>query len=243
MSKRQELRERQRQKQSQNRLWAILFVVVGALLVALVLILPGLKSSNVGNVVQITPISNVVPMKKTSIGNPEAPVKMDVWEDFQCSGCLSFTKNLEPQIFQTYVQTGKVYYTFHFYPFIDGGQGESHDVANAAMCAAAQERFWDYHAIAFANWIGENSGSFTKPRLIAFAQSISLDMTAFNTCFQENTYSAEIQQDIDDGTKLGVPPTPAIFVNGKLVVSSAGPNYIPSFDDVSRAIETGLSGK
>jgi protein-disulfide isomerase len=243
MNRRQEIRERQRRKQSRNRLWLILSVTVGALLVALVLILPSLKSPNVSNIVQITPIADSVPMNKTSIGNPEAPVKMDVWEDFQCSGCLSYSKNIELQIFQSYVQTGRVYYTFHVYPFIDGGQGESHDAANAAMCAAAQERFWDYHAIAFANWIGENAGSYTKPRLIKFAQSIGLDMTEFNQCFQENTYFAEIQQDIKDGTKLGVPPTPGIFVNGKLVVNSAGPNYIPSFDDISRAIEAGLSGK
>jgi hypothetical protein len=40
-----------------------------------------------------------------------------------------------------------------------------------------------------------------------------------------------------------VPPTPGIFVNGKTVVSSAGPNYVPSFDDISHAIEAGLSGK
>jgi protein-disulfide isomerase len=241
MSKRQEMRTHQRRKQKRNRLWVILFVVVGGLLIATVLIFSNSKSTDVGAIIQITPVSYVVPVKQTSIGNPEAPVKMDVWEDFQCSGCLSFTKNLEPQIFQTYVQTGKVYYTFHFYPFIDGGQGESHDVANAAMCAAAQERFWDYHAIAFANWMGENSGSFTKPRLIAFAQSIKLEMTAFNQCFQENTYSAEIQQDIKDGTKLGVPPTPAIFVNGKLVISSVDPKYIPSFEDISRAIDQNIS--
>jgi protein-disulfide isomerase len=243
MTKRQKMRDRQRRAQSRNRLWLILFVIVGALLIALVLILPNLKSPTVSDVVQITPNANGVPMNRTSIGNPEAPVKMDVWEDFQCSGCLSYSQKIEPQIFQTYVETGKVYYTFHIYPFIDGGQGESHDAANAAMCAAAQERFWDYHAIAFANWIGENAGSYTKPRLVEFAQSIGLDMTAFNKCFQENTYSAEIQQDIDEGTKLGVPPTPGIFVNGELVVSSAGPNYIPSFEDISRAIEAGLSGK
>lgn len=243
MSKRQKMRDRQRRTQNRNRLGVILFVTIGALLIALVLILPSLKSPTVSNVVQITPLANDVPMNKTSIGDPEAPVKMDVWEDFQCSGCLSYSEKIEPQIFQTYVETGKVYYTFHFYPFIDGGQGESHDAANAAMCAAAQERFWDFHAIAFANWIGENAGSYTKPRLIEFAQSIGLDMTAFNQCFQENTYSAEIQQDVDKGTKLGVPPTPGIFVNGELVVSSAGPNYIPSFDDISRAIEAGLGEK
>ena len=243
MSKRQKMREQRRRKQNLNRLGAILFVTVGAVLVSFFLIWPNLKSSDVSNILQITPISNGVSAKGTSMGNPDAPVKMDVWEDFQCSGCLSYTQNLEPQILQTYVETGKVDYTFHFFPFIDGGQGESHDAANAAMCAAAQERFWDYHAILYANWIGENAGSFTKSRLMAFAQNIGLDMTAFNQCFEESTYSAQIQQDVEEGSKLGVPPTPAIFVNGKMVISSAGPNYIPSFDDISHAIEAGLSGK
>ena len=243
MSKRQKLRERRRRIQRRNRLLIILAVGIGALLIASILILPNLKLANVENIVQITPISASVPVNGTSMGNPDAPVKMDVWEDFQCSGCLAYSEDLEPLILQTYVETGKVYYTFHFFPFIDGGQGESHDAANAAMCAAAQGRFWDYHKIAFANWIGENAGSYTRPRLTAFAQSIGLNMDAFNQCFRENTYSAQIQQDIDEGKKLGVPPTPGIFVNGKVVVSSAGKNYIPSFDDISRAIEAGLIGE
>jgi protein-disulfide isomerase len=242
MSKRQEMRKRNRRKQGRNRFLVILLVTVGALLITFVLILSDLKSSDVSNIIQITPISLAVPVKNTSIGNPNAPVKMDVWEDFQCSGCLSYTKNIEPQVFQTYIETGKVFYTFHVYPFIDGGQGESHDAANAAMCAAAQERFWDYQAIIFANWIGENAGSFTKSRLVLFAQNIGLEMTAFKKCFQENTYAAQIQQDIDAGALLGVPPTPGIFVNGRNVVSSAGQNYIPSFDDISSTIDAALSG-
>ncbi len=243
MSKRQEMRDRQRRTQNRNRLWTILLITIGALLIAFVLIFPGLRSSDSSNVVQITPLPGGVPVNGTSMGDPDAPVKVDVWEDFQCSGCLAYSQKIEPLILQTYVETGKVYYTFHVYPFIDGGQGESHDAANAALCAAAQERFWDYHAMIFANWKGENAGSFSKPRLIAFAQSIGLDMDEFNPCFQENAHAAQIQQDMEAGSKLGVPPTPGIFVNGEVVVSSAGQNYIPSFEDISRAIEMGLNGE
>ena len=243
MSKRQAIRERNRKEQSRNRLLMIILVTLGALAIALFFILPNLQKSNASNIVKVTPVSYTAPVNTTSIGNPDAPVKVDVWEDFQCSGCLSYSENLEPQILKTYVETGKVYYTFHFYPFIDGGQGESDDSANAAMCAAAQERFWDYHATIFANWIGENAGSFTKARLTAFAQNIGLDMTAFNKCFQENTYSAQIQQDISLGTSLGVPPTPGIFVNSKTVISSKGANYLPTFEDISRAIDAAASGK
>jgi protein-disulfide isomerase len=243
MSKSLQARKRRRLKQSRNLLLVVLLVIGAALLAVGFLIVSSLKPTDARNVNQITPGSHKAQENKTSMGVPGAPVKVDVWEDFQCSGCLAYTQRIEPQIIQTYVETGKVYYTFHIYPFIDGGQGESHDAANAAMCASAQDRFWDYHDMLFANWKGENAGSFTPSRLDVFARDIGLDMTVFNRCIQEKTYSAQIQQDMDAGTKLGVPPTPAIFVNGKMVVSSAGKEYVPSFDDISRAIETALSGK
>jgi protein-disulfide isomerase len=243
MSKRQEIRERRRREHIRNRLIVILLVVVGALLITFTLVLPNLKGPDVGNIALITPAARTAAVNKTSMGDPNAPVKVDVWEDFQCSGCLAYTKNLAPQIFQAYVETGKVYYTFHIYPFIDGGQGESHQAANAAMCAAAQNRFWDYHDMLFANWLGENAGSYTDPRLVVFAQKIGLDMTAFNQCFQANTYADQIAQDVQAGAKLGVPPTPGIFVNSQMVISSAGQNYLPSFEDISRAIDLALQGQ
>jgi hypothetical protein len=38
------------------------------------------------------------------------------------------------------------------------------------MCAADQNRFWDYHDMLFNNWTGENVGDFTDPRLVAYAE-------------------------------------------------------------------------
>jgi protein-disulfide isomerase len=242
MSKRQEARAKQQKSQLRNRAIVIGLVVMGGLLTILFIVAQN-RPVDQANIKHITPVQHKAQVGKTSLGNPEAPVRMDIWEDFQCPACLSFTQNLEPQIVEKYVETGKVYYNFRFYPFIDRGKGESQDAASAALCASAQNRFWDYHGMLFANWVGENAGSFTKGRLVAFAQAISLDMTAFNQCIEQNTHAAQIQQDIEEGTKLGVPPTPGIFVNGKMVVSSAGENYIPSFDDISRAIDAALSEK
>jgi protein-disulfide isomerase len=242
MGKRQALRLQMQKRQQRNRLVIIGIGIVGVLLIALLLVLPKTKPSTEA-VIQITPVTYSTTINKTSLGNPEAPVKLDVWEDFQCPGCRSYSNEVEPQIVKDYVETGKVYYTFHFFPFIDGGEGESHQAANAAACAAAQNRFWDYHAMLFANWKGENAGSFTDALLIAFAQNLSLDMAAFNQCFAANASAAQIQADVDQGTKFGVPPTPGIFVNGLAVVSSEGPNYLPTVADVAKSIETALNGK
>lgn len=241
MSKRQELRDRRRRENRRNRILIICLVVLGAAFVVFALVLPGLRGPNLGKIVEITPVVRKAAVDKTTLGDPKALVKMDVWEDFQCSGCMSYSKNLEPQVVSTYVDTGKVFYTFHFYPFIDGGSGESHQAANAAMCAAAQGRFWDYHDILFANWLGENAGSFTDARLLVFAQKIGLDMTAFQSCYQAKTFARQIDQDFQAGGKLGVPPTPGIFVNGKMVASSAGQNYLPSFSDISKTIDAALN--
>jgi protein-disulfide isomerase len=243
MSKRQEIRARQKAEKMRNRILVIVLVMVAVLIIVFALILPGLKGPKASTIVQITPVLYKAVLNKTSMGDSHAPVKIDVWEDFQCSGCEYYSKNIELKVIQSFVETGKVYYTVHMFPFIDSGQGESHQAANAAMCAAAQGHFWTYHDMLFANWLGENAGSFTDARLIAIAQSVGLNMSAFNQCFQANTYANQIAQDYQTGTQMGVPPTPGIFINGKAVISSAGKTIIPSFKDISNIITAALSGK
>jgi protein-disulfide isomerase len=241
MSKREEIRNRRKQERLRNRIIAILVVVAGAALITFALIIPGIRNQQrSAQINQITPIARKAAANGLSLGDPNAKVKIDVWEDFQCSGCESYTKTIEPAIIEKYVDTGKVYYTFHNAPFIDGGQGESHQAANAVMCANAQGKFWEYHDLIYANWQGENVGSFTDARLKAMAQALQLDMNAFNTCFGANTYADQIQADYLAGKDKGVPPTPGIFLNGTKVVSSQGENYIPSVDDLSQAIDAAL---
>ncbi len=236
MGSKEEFKKRRRRIAARNRGLAIGLMVAGALLVVLVLVWPNLNRSSVASVTAVPTLSSRPAMKGTSMGNPEAPVRLDVWEDFQCSGCLYYSQKEESQIIEQLVVTGKVYYTFHLFPMIDGGKGESQDSANASMCASEQNRFWDYHDILFANWLGENAGSFTPPRLVAFAEKAGLDMTAFNSCFRANKYAILIQQDVKAGQEHGVQATPGIFVNDKMVVSQAGPNYIPSVDEIAQAV-------
>lgn len=239
MSKRQELREKHRKQQKQQRLIIIVMVIIGALLVATALIYPSLKPA--GPVTTITPRVFNSPVNMNTMGNPDAPVKVDVWEDFQCPACKTYSENIEPQVIKDYVDTGKVFYTFHHYPFIDSQvtTKESHQAANASMCAGAQGRFWDYHDILFINWNGENQGSFADKRLVAFAESLGLDMTAFNKCFSSNQFSAEIEKDFADGANQGVSGTPSVFVDGVQIT----PGYIPSYAELSAAIDAALAGK
>ncbi len=243
MSKRKEIRERRRRQQMQQRLIIIGMMVIGAGLVATALILPTIQP--VGDFVTVTPVTYSAQVEMNTVGSADAPVRVDVWEDFQCPACQNFTQQTEPLIIQNYVETGKVFYTFHHYPFIDDASAtkESDQAANASMCAGEQGRFWDYHNMLFANWNGENQGAYADKRLITFADALGLNMGDFNKCFAENRYQAQIEKDFSDGLALNVHSTPSIFVNGQLVQSDAGERYIPGFTEISRAIEAALAGQ
>jgi protein-disulfide isomerase len=243
MSKRQEIRKRRQQAKIRNRVVVISLVAVGALLIAFGLILPSiLKAQAVANATQspvivITPNVITAKVDGVHIGDPNAPVKVDVYGDFRCSACKEYSLNYEPQIIQTYVDTGKVYYTFHSFIVIDrNGENASYRASNAAMCAAEQGRFWDYHNTLYTNQVTEDASLFTDERLIIMAQNLNLDMTAFNQCYTAKKYSPDIQADISQAHSLNLSYTPSILVNGTLL-------QIQSFTQVSTAIETALAGK
>jgi len=239
-SRRQVIRDKRRQQQRRQRLMLILGIVGIALLVTALLIAPSIQNAltPVGEVIQITPEGRPMVDGKT-MGNPDAPVRIEVFEDFQCPSCKQYSESIESQVIDNYVANGDVYYVYRFFPFLDDqvAGNESNQAANASMCAAEQDRFWDYHDMLFANWNGENQGAFIDKRLVAFAEALNLDMDSFNSCFQANKYREVIQEDLNEGRSRGVQGTPSVFVNGQQLA----PGFIPSYDQISQAVEAALA--
>jgi len=237
MSKRQEIRRRRQRERTRNRILVIFLVAAGALLVAFAFIRPLVLQTQATAipVISITPKAIYAQADGLHLGNPNAPVKIDVYEDFRCVACRNYTLNYEPQIIQTYVNTGKVYYSFHSFIVIDlDGTDASYRSANAAMCAEEQGRFWDYHDMLFTNQVSEDASLFTDERLVAMAQNISLDLTAFNQCYKAKRYANDIQTDISQAQSLNLTYTPSILVDGTL---------IESFGQLNTVIDTALAGK
>ena len=234
ISKRQERREKMQRQQQRQRLITIGLITLVAALIVLAVVIPQLLP--VGEIVTVTPAA-LPEADGLSLGDPNAPVTIDVFEDFQCPACQRFTENTEPLIIQNLVASGQVRYVFHNYPFLDGngagGSGESDQAANAAMCANEQDKFWEMHSILYANWNGENQGAFSSRRLQAMAESLGLDMDAFNSCFSANKYESEIQADFDLGGQMGVSGTPTVFVNGQRV---GQPRQVPSYPEIAAAV-------
>lgn len=235
--KRQELRAQRRKRARIQRLIIVLGIILVAASIVLLLVYDNLRQATapVGEIVPITPSPR--PMAEgTASGDPNAPVRIDVFSDFQCSSCAVFAQQIEPLVVENLVAEGDAYLVFRQFPFLDRGTNESRQAANASMCAAEQGRFWDYHDILTANFQGANQGHFRDRRLIAFAETLGLDMGQFEPCFEANRYRSQIEADLAEGRQLGVTGTPSVFVNGEQIA----PGFIPSYEQILEAVQAEL---
>jgi len=207
MSKRQIMREKRQRQAKMQRLGMIGIIVVGALLVAAALIYPNLKP--VGEIASAAAVGRPM-VNDNGMGDPNAPILIEEFSDFQCPYCARFYEETEGQIASTYVADGTVYFVYRSFGDFIGS--ESKAAAEAAYCAGDQGKFWEYHDILFANQTGENVGAYTDRRLQAFAEALSLDMDTFNSCFNSGKYSDRVNQDGVDGSAAGITGTPAFVI-------------------------------
>ena len=144
-------------------------------------------------------------------GIATAPVTIDEWADFQCPACGLFARGTEPQLLSTYITKGQVKLVFHNFAFL--GQ-ESLAAANAAQCAGAEGKFWEYHDKLYASQQGENQGAFSIANLKKFGSDLGLGPT-FATCVDSGRYMQTVRDEQKTGVGLGVQATPTLFINGK----------------------------
>ena len=175
---------------------------------------------------ETTPVLAETPQKQTEItkiqslsvftdnaspilGNPNAPITMVEFGDYQCTFCSKFFHETENSIITNYIKTGKVKVLFK--DFIILGQ-DSINAANAAHCANDQKLFWEYHSMLYNNWAGENTGWADLAHLHEFANTLGLDMDVFSTCMSDLKWNELVNLSSKDGQKLGVSGTPTFFV-------------------------------
>jgi protein-disulfide isomerase len=226
---RMERRQQERRKQQTRNL---IVIGVGALIIVGFLVVPNLLPKDVTAASQREhPLAN-----DNALGNPDAPVKIEVFSDFQCIHCYDYYENVEAAIVDQYVPTGQVYYVYRsFGPFLGP---ESQASAEAAYCAGEQNKFWEYHDTIFANYSSSNAGGYSTSNLIAFAETAGLDEAEFRSCFNGGTYANRVNQDYIEGQSMGATGTPAIFINGQLAFAGA-----PSVADFQNAIEAALAAQ
>lgn len=171
-----------------------------------------------------------------SLGAPDAPVVVEVWEDFQCPHCQRFSLEVKPALVERYVQPGDARLVFRNLAFLGV---ESHWAAVAASLAAEQNAFWPFHDYLFANFGGGESGAYHIDRLLEMGEAIGLDMEQFRDgLVLENARArfSRIQEEAHaDALAAGINATPTVVVNGQRLAS-------PDLATVADAIDEALAG-
>lgn len=177
----------------------------------------------------------------TKLGRDDAPVKITAYEDFQCPFCLNYTAEQEVDIIEEFVKTGRVQIEYQNYPILGA---ESTRAATAGLCAAEQNKFWEYHNKLF--WVqadaGQsdnerlNVGRFSDDKLKEYAVELGLDEAAFETCLNSPDQLAVLTEQQRTAQSFGIRGTPGFLVNGQ-PIGSGTPADIDAWREIIEQVE------
>ena len=144
--------------------------------------------------------------------NPTATPTIDVWVDYQCPACRTF-EVLNGGYLNEVIAQKKAKVVFHPLTFIGA---ESIIAANAAACAADENKFVDMNLALFQNQAGsENSGKWQGDVMLAIGESIGIKSESFKQCVREGNYVKWTRNVTDASASKNVNSTPTIRINGK----------------------------
>jgi len=162
-------------------------------------------------------------------GNPDAPITMVEFSDFQCPFCQRFHQTTLPLILENYVDTGKVKFVYRDFPIVSIHPNGAVVTAIAAECADEQGMFWQYHDKIFQNqknWERLATEDIVN-ELRAYAEEFDLNTNQFNDCLDSSKYLNEVNNDLQEGTSYGITGTPVFFIGneerGYIKVTGAQP--------------------
>jgi protein-disulfide isomerase len=173
-----------------------------------------------------------------SKGQPNAPVVIMEFADFQCPACGEFTRFSEPLI-KDDIENGSVRFVWYDYPLVEI-HANAMLAARAGRCANEQNQFWAYHDYIFGQqqrWAEQNN---PVNQFIEFAEQVGLDGSAFSQCLRSDKYQKEVSESRQLGSTLGVTGTPTLFVNGRRL--EGYPRSRADWDEALRGAGAGVPG-
>lgn len=211
--------------------WSILAVIGGLAVIAIAIATSAPKATpGVGVAVVRAPAG--IPSDGYVLGKADAPVTIDLFEDFQCPACEAWGTGVFPRLAANELTNGTAKLVFHSMAFIGP---ESIEAAHAAYAAAQQGRFWDMWATLFGNQGAENRGSYTRDRLVAMATELGLDVAKFEADMDSPAAAAALTASLAEADAAGVSSTPTVVIAGQAYTG------VGTYPDLAAAIAAAAS--
>lgn len=163
-------------------------------------------------VVEVPAPRAIVSLGNTPVrGSEQAPVIMVEYADYECPYCQQAQDVLDKLESQ---YKGKIAFVYKDYPLPMHSHAEK--AAEAAHCAGAQGKYWEYHDMLFKN------KKLDVPQLKETARNLSLDSKAFESCLDSGAQAEAVKKDAADGQTLQVQGTPSFLINGRFINGNVG---------------------
>jgi len=162
-------------------------------------------------------------------GPKNAPVRLVEFADFQCPYCQQVHADIQ-KVLEHFGD--KISFSYRDFPLPMHPQAPK--AAEAARCAGAQGKFWEFHDALFTD------KKLAPADLKEEARKLSLDTAVFDKCLDSGEQAASVEKDASKAQHLGVTGTPTFFINGH---QFTGPAKYDVFRDAIEKELAVVSGK
>jgi protein-disulfide isomerase len=143
-------------------------------------------------------------------GNPEAPVTLEEYGDFQCPPCgmfAAFVGQLEKEY------DARLRVVFRNFPL--AVHEHAREAALAAEAAGLQGHFWEMHDVLYREQQNWSKAPNARELFESYAGTIGLDLDKFKKDIDGEKTKERVEADRQRGESLGIQTTPTLFINNQ----------------------------
>ncbi len=185
----------------------------------------------------VTSVDPSVPVEAEGylMGNPNAPVQVLEFADFECPACSQFATITEPDVRTRLVETGMI--SFRFYDFPLQMHPNTWEASHTAACANEQGKFWEMHDQLFNTQDRWNGIATRRPKGVFedLARTIGLDMAKWEDCYDSRRYQRQIEANRAEAVRRNAGSTPTFVIGSRMIGAAIGYDAFKAYVDSALA--------
>jgi protein-disulfide isomerase len=191
-------------------------------ILALIVVVGGLYLVRAARSPKFKPVVTTAPITPATaegylMGNPNAPVQVMEFADFECPACGNFAVITEPDVRARIVNTGLASYRFFDFPL--PMHKNTMPASNAAACAADQGKFWEMHDMLFRNQPDWNTEATDDPKkvFLGYVKTLGMNTDTWSQCFDQQLHQSRIMANQAEGARRKVQSTPTFVIGTRMI--------------------------
>lgn len=165
------------------------------------------SDTQAGNPKAINPVTE----KDHIRGNPNAPIVLVEYSDFDCPFCKNFHETMN-QVMENYGLSGQVAWVYRHFP-LEQLHPNAPRIALASECVASiggNDAFWTFSDLIFGER-GTNEPT-NLDKLPEFAKTAGVSVAEFDACLSDARHKADVEEDFTNAVAIGGRGTPHTIV-------------------------------